>query len=82
MVAKPPLPDDYELTESINGWHHRPESNKNGHAWYAADGETAVAAYAGFGSVSVSVTDERCDGLERARFWDVERLQTCSGGTK
>ncbi|QCW05252.1 hypothetical protein [Natrinema pallidum] len=65
MVAKPPLPDGDELPREINGWHHRPESNKNGHAWYAADGETAVAVYSGFGRVYVSVTDERCDGLER-----------------
>jgi len=65
VVAKPPLPDGYELPAAINGWHHAPESNKNGHAWYAADEETAVAVYSGFGSVRVSVTDERCDGLEQ-----------------
>jgi len=78
VVAKPPLPDGYELVESINGWHHAPASNKNGHAWYAADGETAVAVYSGFGRVRVSVTDERCDGLERGvRIYEAEYDDDC-----
>lgn len=67
MVTKPPLPDGYELPASINGWHHDPESNKNGHAWYSADGETAVAVFSGFESVRAVVSDERCDGLGRGQ---------------
>ncbi len=65
MVRKPPLPDGYELPEAVNGWQHNPESNKNGHAWYSENGETAVAVFSRFGKTYVTVTDERCNGLGR-----------------
>lgn len=73
MVSKPLLPDGYELPASINGWHHDPKSNKNGHAWYSADGETAVAVFSGFGlgrgqRVYEHEYEDETSGRERKRL--------------
>lgn len=64
MVAKPPLPDDYELPTTVNGWVHDQDSNRNGHVWTGADAERSVAVFLGSTtSVRVAVFDDRVDGF-------------------
>lgn len=66
IPARPPLPDGFGLPAEVNGWYHDPETGKNAHAWYSADGETAVGVFDSLGRVYACVSDERCDGFERS----------------
>jgi hypothetical protein len=66
MPAKPPLPDGFDLPETVNDWMHDPESNKNGHVWYGPGGEQSVAVYSHFNEVEAEIADERVDGFNRS----------------
>lgn len=63
LVAKPPLPDGYSIPEEVNGWHHDPASNKNGHIWSSPDGSAAVGVFGFGGTIRVKVIDDRVTGL-------------------
>lgn len=67
MTAKPPLPDDYELPDEVNGWAHDPDSGKNGHTWYAPDDSAAVGVFGFGGTITVKVLDERVSGFARSK---------------
>lgn len=68
MTHKPPLPDGFDLPERVNGWVHDPESNKNGHTWYAPDETAAVGVFSMTGDVYAKVLDERVTGFGRGRY--------------
>lgn len=67
MTAKPPLPDEFDLPYEVNGWIHDPESEKNGHTWYAPDETAAVGVFGFGGTITVKVLDERVSGFDRAK---------------
>lgn len=63
-MYRPSLPDGFDVPQEVNGWLYDPETNKNGHAWYADDRQTSVAVFRHFDRVCVKVTDERVGGFE------------------
>ncbi|MFC4553622.1 MULTISPECIES: hypothetical protein [Halorussus] len=64
MVAKPPLPEGFELPEAVNGWMHDADSNRNGHVWTGEDAERSVGVFSGVSDrVYVAVFDDRADGF-------------------
>ncbi|WP_455448204.1 hypothetical protein [Natrinema thermotolerans] len=65
MPAKPPLPDGYELPESVNGWQHDPESSKNAHVWTGPEGTASVGVFESVGDeVYAKVVDPRAGAGE------------------
>lgn len=65
MVAKPPLPDGYDLPARVNDWVHDPDSNRNGHVWTAADPavKRSVGVFCHLDAARVAVFDDRVDGF-------------------
>lgn len=64
MADKPPLPNDFELTDEINGWHHNPDSGKNAHVWTDADDTTCVAVFEFVDQTYAKVIDTRAGASE------------------
>lgn len=62
MAVKPPIPDGFVIPETVNGWEHDPDSNKNGHTWYSPNGAQSVVVYSHLGRVYANVADERTTG--------------------
>jgi len=66
MVARPPLPNDYDLPTIVGVWGHNPDSGKNAHVWTARDEPVTVGVFAHFGGeVVAKIFDDRVDGFEQ-----------------
>lgn len=64
MAHKPPLPDDVDLPDEVNGWRHDADSNRNGHVWRATSAQRSVAIFSGVAdTVRVCVFDDRVSGF-------------------
>ncbi|WP_226043386.1 hypothetical protein [Natrinema sp. DC36] len=65
MPAKPPLPSEYELPDSVNGWHHTPESTRNAHVWTDGDETASVEVFESVGDeIYAKVVDTRAGAGE------------------
>jgi len=66
MVARPPLPDDYDLPTTVGPWVHNPDSGKNAHVWSARDHPVTVGVFGHLGTATVKVFDDRVDGFRNS----------------
>ncbi|PCR88623.1 hypothetical protein [Natrinema ejinorense] len=95
MPAKPPLPDGYELCNSVNGWHYDPDATRNAHVWADADDRACVAVHEFVDETYAKVIDTRAGAAENlfrleydtgdvtgAAYTDAKRAAVCEGVEK
>ena len=67
MAQRPPLPNEYEVPQMVNGWRYDLDNGRNAHVWVDEPEDTAVSVFSypqGDESVcKIRVSDERVSGF-------------------